>query len=54
VGALSRPCPSASLGPDIEAAVESSVNDAVRVAKAAENLLVNDDHTEFLDLVHLD
>lgn len=38
----------------IEAALGSSVNDAVRDAKAAANLLVNDGHTEFLDLIHLD
>jgi hypothetical protein len=38
----------------IEAALKSSVNDAVRHAKAAANLLVNDGHTEFLDLIHPD
>jgi len=38
----------------IEAALESAVSDAARDAKAAANLLVNDGHTEFLELIHPD
>lgn len=36
----------------IEAALESGDSDAARDAKAAANLLVNDGHTDFLDLIH--
>ncbi len=38
----------------IEASLESADSDAARDGKAAANLLVNDGHTEFLDLIHLD
>lgn len=38
----------------IEAAVESTSSDAARDGKAAADLLVNDGHTDFLDLIHPD